>query len=78
MGENSKTGGDMVIINAPLRAEEFRKAVEEEGLVFVRKAGLKMEFENPQGNDKEMAEALKKKCKGKKELAAIYFQISIQ
>ncbi|MGL5437835.1 MAG: hypothetical protein ACRDBO_21040 [Lachnospiraceae bacterium] len=66
----------MVVIHAPLRVEEFRKAAEEEGLVFVRKVGLKMEFENPLGNDKEMAEVLKKKCKEKKELAAIYFQIS--
>jgi hypothetical protein len=66
----------MIIINTPLKAEVFQKTAEEEGLIFLKKSGMKLEFENPAGNDQEMAAALKKKCKGIKELSAIYFQVS--
>lgn len=65
----------MIVINTPLRAELFQQAAEEEGLVFVKKTGMKLMFENPHGEDGKMAELIKKKCKGKKELAAIYFQV---
>jgi hypothetical protein len=65
----------MIVINTPLRADIFQKAAEEEGLIFVKKTGMKLIFENPQGEDAKKAEALKKKWKGKKDLAAIYFQV---
>lgn len=65
----------MIVINTPLRADLFQKAAEEEGLVFVKKTGMKLIFENPQGEDAKKAEALKKKWKGNKDLAAIYFQV---
>lgn len=66
----------MIIINTPLKADVFQKIAEEEGLVFIKKAGMKLEFDNPAGNDEEMAAALKKKCKGNRELSAIYFQVN--
>lgn len=68
----------MIIINAPMKADVFRKIAEEEGLVFVKKTGLKMEFENPKGNDEETAAQLKKKCKTVRELASLYFQVIAQ
>lgn len=68
----------MIIINTPLKADVFQKAAEEEGLVFIKKTGMKLEFDNPAGNDEEKAAALKKKCKGIKEISAIYFQVNAQ
>ncbi len=68
----------MIIINAPLKADVFQKVAEENGLVFVKKTGMKLEFENPNGNDAEVANQLKKTCKATKELAAIYFQVLAQ
>ena len=68
----------MIIINAPLKADAFRQVAEEEGLVFVEKTGMKMSFENPQGNDKEMAAQIKKKCKITPDLNAIYFQVTTE
>jgi hypothetical protein len=65
----------MIVINTPLRADIFQKAAEEEGLIFVKKTGMKLIFENPRGEDAKKAEALKKKWKGNKDLAAIYFQV---
>lgn len=65
----------MIIINTPLKAEVFQKIAEDEGLVFLKKSGMKLQFENPAGDDAGMAAALKKKCKEKKELSAIYFQV---
>ncbi|RKD34923.1 hypothetical protein [Lacrimispora algidixylanolytica] len=65
----------MIVINTPLRADIFQKAAEEEGLIFVKKTGMKLIFENPQGEDAKKAEVLKKKWKGNKDLAAIYFQV---
>lgn len=65
----------MILINTPLRAEVFQKAAEEEGLIFVKKTGMKLIFDNPHGEDAKKAEALKKKLKGNKELAVIYFQV---
>ncbi|MEY8353893.1 hypothetical protein AALB39_11110 [Lachnospiraceae bacterium 54-53] len=68
----------MIIINTPLKADVFQKAAEEEGLVFIKKTGIRLEFDNPAGNDESMAVFLKKKCKGIRELSSIYFQVSVQ
>lgn len=66
----------MITINTPLKAEAFRKVAEEEGLVFVQKKGMSMEFENPKGDDVATAAALKKKFKSIRELSAIYCQVN--
>lgn len=68
----------MIIVNAPLKQEMFQKYAEDEGLVFIKKSGMKLFFENPEGEDGKKAEALKKKLKGEKELAAIYFSVQAQ
>ncbi|WP_277409338.1 hypothetical protein [Lacrimispora xylanisolvens] len=47
-------------------------------LFFIKKSGMKLFFENPEGEDGKKAEALKKKLKGEKELAAIYFSVQAQ
>lgn len=65
----------MIIINTPLKADVFLKIAEEEGLIFMKKSGMKLQFENPTGDDAGKAAALKKKCKERKELSAIYFQV---
>ncbi|NNJ31672.1 hypothetical protein [Lacrimispora defluvii] len=68
----------MIIINAPLKQETFQKYAEDEGLVFRKKSGMKLFFDNPEGEDGKKAEVLKKKLKGEKELAAIYFSVQAQ
>ena len=68
----------MIIVNAPLKQEMFQKYAEDEGLVFIKKSGMKLFFQNPEGEDGKKAEALKKKLKGEKELAAIYFSVQAQ
>jgi hypothetical protein len=65
----------MIVINTPLKAELFQKIAEDEGLVFVKKSGMKLFFDNPEGADGKKAEAIKKKLKESKELSAIYFQV---
>lgn len=66
----------MITINTAFKADIFQKLAEEEGLVFVKKAGMKLTFENPKGNDAQMAADLKKKFKATKELAGIFFQVN--
>lgn len=66
----------MITINTALKPDVFKRVAEEEGLVFVKKSGMKLEFENPKGNDAQVAADLKKKLKATKELAAIFFQIT--
>lgn len=66
----------MIIINAPLKADAFRQIAESEGLIFLKKAGMKMTFENPQGNDEEAAAKIKKLCKENPQLNTVYFQIT--
>lgn len=66
----------MIEVNAPLKAEVFKQVAEEMGLVFVKKTGMKLEFENPAGNDAAVAAELKKKCKATKEIAAVYFSVN--
>lgn len=66
----------MVIINAPLRADLFKTLAEEAGLKFVSKTGMKMLFENPDGNDAERAAELKQQFKVNKDLAAVFFQVT--
>ncbi|MGN0372875.1 MAG: hypothetical protein ACI4F3_08685 [Enterocloster sp.] len=68
----------MVIINAPLKADVFKSLAEAEGLTFVKKAGMKMYFENPAGNDSEKAAELKKMFKNHSELAAVFFQVAAE
>ncbi|MBE5979685.1 MAG: hypothetical protein E7249_11160 [Paenibacillaceae bacterium] len=68
----------MIIINAPLKQETFQKYAEDEGLVFIKKSGMKLFFENPEGEDGKKTDLLKKKLKGEKELAAIYFSVQAQ
>ena len=68
----------MIIVNAPLKQETFQKYAEDEGLVFIKKSGMKLFFDNPEGEDGKKAERLKKKLKGEKELAAIYFSVQAQ
>lgn len=66
----------MITINTALKADVFKRVAEEEGLVFVKQTGMKLQFENPNGNDAQVAADLKKKLKATKELAAIFFQIN--
>ena len=68
----------MIIVNTPLKQETFQKYAEDEGLVFIKKSGMKLFFDNPEGEDGKKAEVLKKKLKGEKELAAIYFSVQAQ
>ncbi len=68
----------MIIVNAPFKQEMFQKYAEDEGLVFIKKSGMKLFFDNPEGEDGKKAEVLKKKLKGEKELAAIYFSVQAQ
>lgn len=68
----------MIIVNAPLKQETFQKYAEDEGLVFIKKSGMKLFFNTPEGEDGKKAEVLKKKLKGEKELAAIYFSVQAQ
>ncbi len=68
----------MIIVNAPLKQETFQKHAEDEGLVFIKKSGMKLFFDNPEGEDGKKAEVLKKKLKGERELAAIYFSVQAQ
>ncbi len=51
----------MIIVNAPLKQETFQKYAEDEGLVFIKKSGMKLFFDNPEGEDGKKAEVLKKK-----------------
>lgn len=64
----------MVIVNAPLRADMFREKAEGLGLEFVSKAGMKLTFKAPDGDDKEKAAELKKLCKADPQLNTVYFQ----
>lgn len=66
----------MIIINAPLKADVFKELAEQSGLKLVSKAGMKMTFENPEGNDSEKAAELKKQFKGNPDLAAVFFQVT--
>lgn len=68
----------MIIVNAPLKQDLFQKYAEDDGLVFIKKSGMKLFFNNPEGEDEKKAEALKKKLKGERELAAIYFSVQAQ
>ena len=68
----------MVIVNAPLRADQFRTKAEAMGLSFVSKAGMKMKFAAPDGKDAEMAAQLKKQCKADPQLNTIYFQVTTE
>lgn len=65
-----------VIVNAPLRAEMFRAKAEGIGLSFVSKAGMKMTFSAPAGEEKAKADELKKLCKADPELNTVYFQVT--
>lgn len=67
----------MVIVNAPLRADQFRKKAEGIGLTFVSKAGMKMTFAVADGeSEADKAAELKKLCKADKDLNTIYFQVT--
>ena len=68
----------MVAINAPLKAEVFQQLAQEQGLIFVKKMGMKMYFENPEGNDEEKAAFLKKMFKNNRELAAVFFSVAAE
>lgn len=68
----------MVIVNAPLRADQFRTKAEGIGLEFVGKAGMKMSFKAPAGDDKDKAAELKKLCKGDPQLNTVYFQVTTE
>ncbi len=68
----------MVIINAPLKADVFQKLAEEQGLIFMKKSGMKMYFENPGGNDSIRAAELKKMFKENGDLAAVFFQVAAE
>lgn len=68
----------MIVINTPLKQDLFQKFAEGEGLIFIKKSGMKLFFDNPGGEDGKKAEALKKKLKSEKALAAIYFQVQAQ
>ena len=68
----------MVIVNAPLRADQFRAKAESMGLSFVSKAGMKMKFSAPDGKEAEMAAQLKKQCKADPALNTIYFQVTTE
>lgn len=65
----------MVIVNAPLRADRFREKAEGIGLTFVSKAGMKLTFTAPDGQDEAKAAELKKLCKADPELNTVYFQV---
>lgn len=65
----------MVIVNAPLRADQFRTKAEGLGLEFVSKTGMKMKFNAPAGDDAEKAAELKKLCKADPQLNTVYFQV---
>lgn len=68
----------MVIIHAPLKADVFQELAEEQGLIFVKKNGMKMYFENPEGNDSERAANLKKMFKENGDLAAVFFRVAAE
>ena len=68
----------MVIVNAPLRADQFRAKAEAMGLSFVSKAGMKMKLSAPDGKEAEMAAQLKKQCKADPALNTIYFQVTTE
>ena len=68
----------MVIVNAPLRADQFRAKAEALGLTFVSKAGMKMKFSAPAGQDADLAEKLKKQCKADPQLNTVYFQVTTE
>lgn len=65
----------MVIVNAPLRADQFRAKAEGLGLQFKSKAGMKMTFAAPDGDDAAKAAELKKLCKADPQLNTVYFQV---
>ncbi len=66
----------MVIVNAPLRAEQFRAKAEGIGLEFISKAGMKLSFRAPDGDEKAKADELKKLCKADPQLNTVYFQVT--
>lgn len=67
----------MIIVNAPLRADQFRAKAEALGLTFVSKAGMKMTFAAAEGdNESNIAAELKKLCKADKDLNTVYFQVT--
>lgn len=68
----------MVIVNAPLRADQFRTKAEALGLTFVSKAGMKMKFTAPDGKDADLAAQLKKQCKADPQLNTVYFQVTTE
>jgi len=68
----------MVIVNTPLRADQFRAKAEGLGLEFVSKAGMKMTFKAPAGDDKDKAAELKKLCKADTQLNTVYFQVTTE
>ncbi len=68
----------MVIVNAPLRADQFRTKAEGIGLEFVSKVGMKMTFKAPDGDEKDKAAELKKLCKADTQLNTVYFQVTTE
>lgn len=68
----------MVIVNAPLRADQFCAKAEALGLTFVSKAGMKMKFSAPAGQDADLAAKLKKQCKADPQLNTVYFQVTTE
>ena len=59
----------MVTVNAPLRADQFRTKAEALGLTFVSKAGMKMKFSAPAGQDADLAAKLKKQSSARTSVA---------
>ena len=68
----------MVIVNAPLRADQFRTKAEALGLTFVSTAGMKMKFSAPAGQDADLSAKLKKQCKADPQLNTVYFQVTTE
>ncbi len=66
----------MIIINTPLKADEFKAKAEEKGLTFEKKVGIKMSFRAPEGADEAaLAAELKKFFKADKSLNMIAFNV---
>lgn len=71
-------GNGMIVISAPLKADVFQELAIEQGLKFVKKNGMKLYFENPEGNDREKAASLKQLYKNNNQLAAVFFSVAAE
>ena len=53
----------MIVINTPLKQDLFQKFAEGEGLIFIKKSGMKLFFDNPGGEDGKKSRGIKEKAK---------------